>query len=244
MYPQGKLGWTHCLAGTGLNLDRKMTQLIENGKPLCEGRKGCLSHGAEVHEVQRAKAPTSPGGLWRVHPAGRNCMWCYNGRRPTGAKSWSLQTKSWCLRRMQEGMQERGLETRREGQQSWKNTLTPTCEGSCSLRHPTGREVPWRVSKHRCDTIKDVFPIHHPFFRWMSLRKLATLKVRRPESGLKTNNEIRTEIIGGKKYPGAMLRWQINRLDSGSDLRAGGRELYKWWQHWPPPWSAQWLGTS
>lgn len=95
---------------------------------------------------------------------------------------------------------ERVLEARCKGQQSRENSLASACEGSCSALSPTGREVPWRVSKHRCDTVRGCVPNPSPF-GWMSLRRLATLKVARPGSGLQMSNEIRTEKIGKNKGP-------------------------------------------
>lgn len=74
-----------------------------------------------------------------------------------------------CKERKSENL---GLEAGREGQQGWKDCLGPACKGSCSVPSPIGREVPLRVAKHRCDTVRGVFQIHPPSCRYMSLRGL------------------------------------------------------------------------
>lgn len=58
---------------------------------------------------------------------------------------------------------ERELGGRSERKQSWKDSVGPACKGwDAVLSSLPGREVPVRVSKQKCDTVRGAFPIHHP----------------------------------------------------------------------------------
>lgn len=120
---------------------------------------------AMLDAVQRGvRSPEDQGtnftwGAW-VHRASRLCMWRNVKESLPGAPSWV------CGEHKNENL---GLEARCEGQQGWKDRSGPACEDSCSALSPVGGEVPLRVTKQRCDTVRGVFQLHPPSCRCMSL---------------------------------------------------------------------------
>lgn len=180
---------------------------MSSGKGCAEhSAEGCLKAGEPRHQLHLE-------GLGGLHSASHIWMWCSDKGSFPGAPSCGLQ-------RMQE------LEPRAEvwtwgaaGLERSFGTSMRSRGGSCSGLSSTGREVPLRVAKRKCDT-------------WGVCFRSIPL----PAGACHSEN---WHTGGGEVWEGAadvswdsnwterkkqmshrdVLRWQINRLDSESDLR-------------------------
>lgn len=110
-------------------------------------------------EAQGTRTPASPAGLGRVYRASHICL-----------EGWGQSTISKGLRgtksrgsrqKMQEQeTQRQGWWTEVRGNRAGKTAGASMGGSYPELRIPVGREVPLRVSEHRCNPVRAVFQIH------------------------------------------------------------------------------------